>query len=553
MLSGSLLGCAMARPSMWAHAYGAIPTLASQAWVDGIILDFYLLSIWYSARGRTHIRFVDIVSAMLSFDPLRNHQMPTQEEILLFQQRFYVDPSTPDTSRLISFIAFHHQHYFAVVFDYAAALAYVLGRRISNGCEHFDEELDDWETWLGPLYWDRLAALHGITPGDSDQVVVTTHNWPQNGWDCGPIAVFLLKHFMNSGLGGDSSDMHFPAIPCGHELRLQMLGAVREACRTSWEDYNMLSTSHLPENDIWSTWDNTAFVPDEDLAAMENEASGQQYAPVVQDLNIVCANCTVCQRHPWTEELVEPEPGNMEDEPQREVEEEGEEEEGEEGGEKDLASDDEQENIYSKSKATRLRKLFRLNPDTRNARCRDWMSSRAVKGQSRNKDGNTTKPSLNQRKHVKNWSEGTMFRFPRPTMPIDLPAYTEQRWLPFDRKFDDYEQAPTYESLQSCRNPYEFVVEPYYRQGLWSMFRDYGWRILPSFHQMFYLGDPLYVLDHVMVVGIPDGYESSSLSHQVTGGHLSVLSGMKIANPPCHRQLFPESPSTLCYRLPAWC
>ena len=76
----------MARPSMWAHAYGAIPTLRSSVWVDGIILDFYLMSVWYSVRGRTHVRLVDITSAMHSYDVLRNYQMPIQKETQLFQK-----------------------------------------------------------------------------------------------------------------------------------------------------------------------------------------------------------------------------------------------------------------------------------------------------------------------------------------------------------------------------------------------------------------------------------------------------------------------------------
>ena len=56
-------------------------------------------------------------------------------------------------------------------------------------------------------------------------------------------------------------------------------------------------------------------------------------------------------------------------------------------------------------------------------------------------------PSLNQHKHVESWSEGTMFRFSRPTRPMDLPAHTECRWLSFDQKFNDYEGAPIYESM----------------------------------------------------------------------------------------------------------
>ena len=43
----------------------------------------------------------------------------------------------------------------------------------------------------------------------------------------------------------------------------------------------------------------------------------------------------------------------------------------------------------------------------------------------------------------------------------------------------------------------------------------------PAFIKCFILGDPVHVLDHVMVVGVPDHYEPTQLiSDCVTGGHL---------------------------------
>ncbi|KAF9218102.1 hypothetical protein BS17DRAFT_823471 [Gyrodon lividus] len=85
---------------------------------------------------------------------------------------------------------------------------------------------------------------------------------------------------------------------------------------------------------------------------------------------------------------------------------------------------------------------------------------------------------------------------PIPIANIMSPEMGILRWLPVDVKFDEYEGTPVYESMKPYCNPYEFVMEPYYRQGIWTMFRDYGWRLQPSFHQMFYLKDP--VSDHVI-------------------------------------------------------
>ena len=43
----------------------------------------------------------------------------------------------------------------------------------------------------------------------------------------------------------------------------------------------------------------------------------------------------------------------------------------------------------------------------------------------------------------------------------------------------------------------------------------------PAFIKCFILGDPVHVLDHVMVVGVPDHYEPNQLiSDCITGGHL---------------------------------
>ncbi|KAG2139970.1 hypothetical protein BD769DRAFT_1384276 [Suillus cothurnatus] len=45
--------------------------------------------------------------------------------------------------------------------------------------------------------------------------------------------------------------------------------------------------------------------------------------------------------------------------------------------------------------------------------------------------------------------------------------------------------------------------------GSAMLFRDYGYRILPSFSQMFWLGPPVDTLDCMMRVGVPDTYDPS--------------------------------------------
>ncbi|KAF9218536.1 hypothetical protein BS17DRAFT_822747 [Gyrodon lividus] len=243
------------------------------------------------------------------------------------------------------------------------------------------------------------------------------------------------------------------------------------------------------------------FVTEEDLVAMENEVSGQQYASVVQDLNITSTNCAIYLRAPRPSEVAgdcPPEISAEDDHPPRDVNE-----------------DQDEDRTDPSIKAQHLRKLFRLHPDTICAQCRDWLPPHAIKGRLPEEEDLGNHP-----KHVKDWSKGTMFCFPQPTPPVHLPAYKGHRWLPFDVKFDKYKGTPVYKSMKPYRNPYEFVTEPYYYQGTWAMFHDYGWRLQPSFRQMFYLEDPVSVLDHVLVVGVADDYDPSlQVSDHVIGAY----------------------------------
>ncbi|KAF9218190.1 hypothetical protein BS17DRAFT_770854, partial [Gyrodon lividus] len=367
-------------------------------------------------------------------------------------------------------------HYFTLVFHYDVAIAYVLGRQIGEGCEEFNQVFDNWETWMGPLYWIWIAALHGFDTGDPREVMVVTHNWPQNGQDCGPTTCSLLKHLMDHGFSIDNGDLHLPPIPCGHILHWRMLGAIREACQSSWQNYNLLTSSRLPPHDIWTAWDDTMFVTEEDLVAMENEVSGKQYAPVVQDLNIASTNCAICLRAPCPIEVAgdyPPEISAEDDHPPRDVNE-----------------DQDEDRTDPFMKAQHLRKLFRLHPDTICARCRDWLPPHAIKERLPEEEDLGNHPQ-----HVKDWSKGTMFCFPQPTPPVHLPAYKRHRWLPFDVKFDKYKGTPVYKSMKPYRNPYVF-------------------------RQMFYLKDLVSVLDHVLVVEVADDYDPSlQVSDHVIGAY----------------------------------
>jgi len=106
-----------------------------------------------------------------------------------------------------------------------------------------------------------------------------------------------------------------------------------------------------------------------------------------------------------------------------------------------------------------------------------------------------------------------MERFPRPTTPVPLSAYTGRRWLTDDRTFDNYEGGPTIEMLIP-----PIYVQPtmiYHSTGMelsagWASWVDHGYRIRPSSFQMFYLCRPIETMEHIMPIGTPEFYDPSN-------------------------------------------
>ncbi|KAJ8584007.1 hypothetical protein M405DRAFT_747726 [Rhizopogon salebrosus TDB-379] len=98
------------------------------------------------------------------------------------------------------------------------------------------------------------------------------------------------------------------------------------------------------------------------------------------------------------------------------------------------------------------------------------------------------------------------------------------RWKAFDFRFDNYLGGPTLESMKplmdvgqiwsSSDNAWISAI------GSAMLFRDYGYRILPSFYQMSWFGPPWNPLDHLLQVGVSDTYDpTQQLGHWQPEGY----------------------------------
>jgi hypothetical protein len=116
-----------------------------------------------------------------------------------------------------------------------------------------------------------------------------------------------------------------------------------------------------------------------------------------------------------------------------------------------------------------------------------------------------------RRKRVNDWSQLDPIHYSRPTPPNDVPLSKGPLWLSHDPHFDDYENGPTREDLRSYEDPTcNFPLNPFAKftvKSCWTHFRDYGYRLLPRFPHMFYLGPPSQVSKHVLRNGVPNNYQ----------------------------------------------
>ncbi|KAG2123865.1 hypothetical protein DEU56DRAFT_917272 [Suillus clintonianus] len=455
-------GCSRCRPDVelgTPHPMGScfeqLHTLNPQMPVGGAVLNFFLMTKWYPTCGLGPLQYADIMAVA---PPIVNNlgQMPHLNEIRTFQQRHFVPPSQKHPVAQVGFILDISQHYCVAIFDYHRQSAHILGRHVTSEARPGVSPQSNWEEWHGPSYWKRLAILHGWPHGDPSAVHV--HEDPRfrlpraSNCDCGPIACSILEHFLDKGLSHyvDGS-LQRPTIPCGHTTRLRIFEMVKLSCRHQWHHYLYLG-GHLPDN-----WDPTDRIS---KAALETrmEAPPQMahnHQVIVTQLATILYNCPNCRpnltRTTTSISSSGQAPGN--------------------GTQNDEGLDPDSEDHNP------IRNLIRSDRMTDNLK--QLLDSH----------------SLTSGTHIRD--TGT-----RPS-----------RWRPFDPRFDQYWGGPTLESMRpimdageiwsSSRNAWISAL------GSSMLFRDYGYRILPSFSQMFCLGPPVDTLNCIMGIGVSDTYDPS--------------------------------------------
>ncbi|KAG9023645.1 hypothetical protein FS837_005675, partial [Tulasnella sp. UAMH 9824] len=95
------------------------------------------------------------------------------------------------------------------------------------------------------------------------------------------------------------------------------------------------------------------------------------------------------------------------------------------------------------------------------------------------------------------------------TIPLQVAPFREiltSKWRHF-KDFDDFNNGPVQEDNQTIPLAIQNLPDNPYAQriysSVWSMFKDYGYRILPSFYQLFNKEPPHLLLEHLLPIPPP--------------------------------------------------
>jgi hypothetical protein len=438
----------LARPTLWLPALEQLHTLNPQMSIANAVLNFFLMTKWFPKHGQGPLRYADMV-AVAPMLVNNVERMPDLKEIQTFQQRHFLSPSQEHAPTQVGFILTMSQHHWVAIFDYSHQTAHILGHSITSMTQSAINSHSNWEIWHGPSYWKKLALLHGWPHGDVAAVHVYEdsrfYQQQTQNCDCGAISCAILEHFLEEGLS-----YHLDG-----SLQLPTIACghtirlrILEMVKLSCRrqwSYYLYLQTSLPDN-----WDHADHISQQVLQARlkQPQQMAHTHQVIITQLATMLYNCPACRP-----KLVKTQAPAT------------------------ISSDDSTSENPDPEENNPITNLVLSNQMT---------------------------PNLKQLLDSHSITTGIHFR-DTTTMP--------SRWQPFDTRFDQYWDGPTLESMRpimdageiwsSSRNAWISAL------GSAMLFRDYGYRILPSFSQMFWLGPPVDTLDCMMRVGVPDTYDPS--------------------------------------------
>jgi hypothetical protein len=413
---------------------------------------------WMSHRN-PQIRFIDCFSLNIG-------GKSTDSEVHSYRCRYGLPRNQP--CELEPILALIHrtdaQHFFLAIFDFTAHRVHVLGSRTMPS-SFDDPELNDWHWWQGPLYWQRIAYLHGWQPGHIPDIDVKATSWQQGGNNCGPHAANFARNIVDKGTAFlDPNKMLLPSLRCSHHLRLHLLQSVRATCVQMYTIWANTTPSVREDEDFHELMDDVRKIMEHiPLSTHEN---------LRRSLSALTSSCSTCLEYKKIE-------GQLNRFKVHDTE---------------YTQDNQALEVFSESEnLERNNKIQNLYPK--------------------------------QQKGVLDWEQLSLPRQNVGADPITLPA-PSLKFAAFDCRFDEYEDAPALETQFDFPEYTNLDAPPPVNWSPWTVWRDRGYRLPSFFAQNCFLDEPIKLKEHMFCVGLPANFDYSMRSNAAVTGAYTVSRGL---------------------------
>lgn len=500
-------------PRVWRTALVELHTLMDRQWIEGLLIDVWLLDLWNNTYRRPAFRYLPTTY----IQPAQNarptdggeeaERRETLKEIKNFRSLFDDLPqSEEETCALEDCICVVNgggNHYFTVVFMPRIRRVHVLGRRYNVNQKI--KGTKDWAVWGGHTIWARICELYGWPHARLTGMTVHSVDWIQNGYDCGPIACQVVENIWVGGLPLDGDGLwKRPGLPCCHSQRLNMATKVHQTAADGHRSFLELKEIYREQIEVYFGDNINAFALFEDEVA-EKLIQHPRYAlkPIEANLRRAIIICPSCNSLHSKGALAASTAVNKDSE--------------------SLSNKVAKPQNGSKAllRGTRSKNDFvRNSGEGEVAQAQDVGGTSVPEPHKESSDSESEtegqdiwwKSPLPGAFQVADWTEAKIGRYPRPKDGPEIPARRSLRGLrhPFSEDYDDYTNGPTLDVL----DPIPETVMQLAQLSLvyianrvitcpWTLFlNDYGYRLLADFLQIFFLTRPILVREHLAPVGL---------------------------------------------------
>jgi hypothetical protein len=500
-------------PIFLSQAFRCLPYLNSGSWIDTSSIDIWLMHSW-EETSLPQARYIPSQFIPPIHSP--GEEDGDTEEIDRFRNLFRDLPDRGTACPLETLVYVMNcgpskkkggNHFCVVVFSPSMKAIYMLGRHI--GSTQSNNRSSDWASWNGHQIWKRACWLMGWT--GLSEMTLRTVDWTQNGYDCGPIACQVAQHIFLKGLRTEGSGQWKRPVllGCCHTLRLKMAELVHKVVMEGTKIYRTVRDHSHEElqRKYEGGLDGMDLAHDEMEDKLGKSPVGMLHT-VVRDLRQAIRKCKGCHMTIEDERLRAADQAHPI--PLRRVT---------------------IEEAAARHKSALLKGTKSMSGYVAEAKgeCEIEVASDededeggegseevAREGQDLEGAVSAVRTQTSERTRIpaKDGKQARIGRFPRPVAAVLLPPRRHLRGLrvPFDDWFDDYEGGPALEELsivpethQQLRPSFMYMCERILLTPVpYSLFKDYGYRLLPCFGQSFDLGKPILVQEHLCPVGLSE-------------------------------------------------